>query len=290
MLSRIDIEKELGKGINILPFNSENIKENSINLSASKYAWSMSNYEFEDDYKDNDGNQIKLVKGEKCVFNINGKKHIVIPPYSTVLVETEEVLGIDGRIGGTYHSKVGIASLGIGHIGTMLGPGFCGHSLVAIHNVSKECIELKVGETFVSIVFNYLTTEMNASNQTRSGHIDKIAELGINISREDREYICADWKGSLPNIVENMEKSDKFKQFKLVLKERKFKKYRSLINLRNIVTSIILLGIIYLLYISALNLDNGLPEPVWVERYWTILSSVIIIPLISVLVEKIYNY
>ena len=34
MLSRRDIEKELGKGINIYPLVRENIKENSINLGS----------------------------------------------------------------------------------------------------------------------------------------------------------------------------------------------------------------------------------------------------------------
>ncbi|MGU9409619.1 hypothetical protein ACV31O_07975 [Clostridium perfringens] len=41
MFSGLDIDKELGKGINIYPFNENNLKENSINLNASKYAWSM---------------------------------------------------------------------------------------------------------------------------------------------------------------------------------------------------------------------------------------------------------
>ena len=43
MLSRRDIEKELGKGINIVPVIRENFKENSINLTASKNAWTMGN-------------------------------------------------------------------------------------------------------------------------------------------------------------------------------------------------------------------------------------------------------
>ena len=41
MLSRRDIEKELGKGINVFPLQKDNIKENSINLTASTYAWTL---------------------------------------------------------------------------------------------------------------------------------------------------------------------------------------------------------------------------------------------------------
>ena len=38
MLSRRDIEKELGKGINIVHIIRDNFKENSINLTASQKA------------------------------------------------------------------------------------------------------------------------------------------------------------------------------------------------------------------------------------------------------------
>lgn len=289
MLSKIDIEKELGKGISIIPFREKNLKENSINLSASEYAWCMTNYKFTKNYKDDYGNQIELVKGKKCVFDINGKKRIVIPPYATVLVETEEVLGIDSRIGGTYHSKVGIASLGIGHIGTMLGPGFCGHSLVALHNVSNEEIELKVGETFVSVVFNYLTTKINENNQTKNGHIDKIAELEIKITREEREVICEDWKGDLSKVSEKMNDDSSFKDFKNNLKKRKFSRYCGILNKRNFIVTIILIVIIYLLYKAAESLDSSMPNPIWIDRYWTILSTVVIMPLLSILLKKVYS-
>lgn len=41
MLSRKDIESELGKGINIFPLHSSNIKGNSINFTTSRNAWSL---------------------------------------------------------------------------------------------------------------------------------------------------------------------------------------------------------------------------------------------------------
>lgn len=289
MLSKIDIENELGKGICIVPFREDNLKENSINLSVSEYAWCMIDYKFTKDYKDDCGNQIELVKGEKCVFDINGKKRIVIPPYATVLVETEEVLGIDNRIGGTYHSKVGIASLGIGHIGTMLGPRFCGHSLVALHNISNEEIELKVGETFVSVVFNYLTTKINENNQTDNGHIDKIGELGIKITREEREAICEDWKSDLSKVSEKMNDDSSFKDFKKKLNRRKFSRYLGIFNKKNLIVTIILIIAMYLLFIAAKSLDRSMSNPVWQDRYWTILSTVIIVPFLSMLLRKGYS-
>ena len=50
-----------------------------------------------------------------------------------------------------------------------------------------------------------MQTKINTNNQTKSGHIEKFGELGINISREDREFICSDWKCSLENIIEKMQ-------------------------------------------------------------------------------------
>ena len=43
MLSRNNIYKELGKNINFYPFNSENIKENSVNLTIGSNSWTKGN-------------------------------------------------------------------------------------------------------------------------------------------------------------------------------------------------------------------------------------------------------
>ena len=40
MLSRNDIENEIGKSINIFPLNTRNIKENSVNLTIGQNGWS----------------------------------------------------------------------------------------------------------------------------------------------------------------------------------------------------------------------------------------------------------
>ena len=106
----------------------------------------------------------------------------------------------------------------------MLGPRFCGHSLVALHNISNEEIELKVGETFVSVVFNYLTTKINENNQTDNGHIDKIAELGIKITREERGLfqMLIFGKVTYQKVSEKMNDDSNFKDFKKKLNRNKF--------------------------------------------------------------------
>ena len=41
MLSRKDIEKEFGKELCFFPLIMENLKENSINMTISEYAWTQ---------------------------------------------------------------------------------------------------------------------------------------------------------------------------------------------------------------------------------------------------------
>lgn len=90
-------------------------------------------------------------------------QYIVLLPHTTTLIETTEVLGVTNNIGGALHSKVGLVSKGIGHIGTMLGPGYCGHLLIALHNITDDAIAIKVGSTFVSLAFDYLTTQVHGT-------------------------------------------------------------------------------------------------------------------------------
>jgi deoxycytidine triphosphate deaminase len=101
VLSNVDLEIELirGKNIRIFPLKVDNIKGSTYNLTASKYAWSISTKK-------------SLVKNNK----------IVIPPNDSALIATKEVIWVSTKIAGSYHSKVSIVSRGGGHIGTTLDP------------------------------------------------------------------------------------------------------------------------------------------------------------------------
>lgn len=135
MLSIIDIKQELGKNIYIYPIHAESIKSNSIDLHVSEFAWSLAT---------------------KKSIHSNG--YVYIAPNDTGLIYTEESIYVSNRIGGSYHSKVTLVSLGAGHIGTCLDAQYVGCSLVAIHNHSQKTIKLRVGSEFVSLHFWYLNT------------------------------------------------------------------------------------------------------------------------------------
>ncbi|MBN3407073.1 deoxycytidine deaminase [Clostridium botulinum] len=281
MLSIVDIQKELGKGINLVPFRDKNIKENSINLSASCYAWTMTNGEvlknggkwiLSNDNKEEEcaEENLKLVKGNSAVYESNGKKEIILLPFSTTLIETEEVLGVENNIGGTYHSKVGLVSQGLGHIGTMLGPNFSGHSLIAIHNVSKEVLSIEVGETFVSLVLNYLNTPIRINNATRNGHLEKLSELGVRLSAKEREFLDADWKSNTTRVREKLKEDKNFREYKDTLQRKKYENVKKYINKNNIIVSLAIIALLAAFYLLASIVDSKLDKPVWVDRFWTV--------------------
>lgn len=281
MLSRRDIEKELGKSINIFPVVPENFKENSINLSASENAWTMGAgtiYYYGDcDVRLTDGTSRcatkTFTKGSNCV--VKGKRkdaprYIVLLPHATTLIETVEVLGVAGNIGGALHSKVGLVAKGIGHIGTMLGPGYCGHLLIALHNITDKPLAIKVGSTFVSLAFDYLTTQVARTSATTSGHLDKFSELGISINEETRSYLTADWKSNIDGIRDKMVESESYKEYKKHIYANRWKELKKYVNKRNIIAIFAVFIVVAGVYILAAVLDAKLEQPIWVERFWNI--------------------
>ncbi|KFX56021.1 deoxycytidine deaminase [Clostridium botulinum] len=296
MLSIVDIQKELGKGINLVPFRDKNIKENSINLSASCYAWTMSNGNVfrngdrwilggDNNEKKCTGENFKLLKGKSAVYEINGKKEIILLPFATTLIETEEVLAVGNNIGGTYHSKVGLVSQGLGHIGTMLGPNFSGHSLIAIHNVSKEVLTIEIGETFISVAFNYLTTPIATNNATRNGHLEKLSELGVQLDTKEREVLDEDWKSSTIRVREKLKEDKNFKQYEDTLQRKKYENLKKYINKNNIIISVGIIALIAIFYLLASITDSKLDKPIWVDRFWTVGFSGIFIVVFNPLIK-----
>ena len=156
MLSIKDIYREIGRNIYICPLKTENIRDNSIDLTASKFAWTLDRKNAYDETTD----------------------LIIIPAQDPVCILTEESVFVTGRIGGTFHSRVSLVAKGLGHLGTMLDPLYCGQSLITLQNMTKQTISIKRGERIASIVFHYLKTPINEGVLPNPpSHIDKIAAL-----------------------------------------------------------------------------------------------------------------
>lgn len=193
MLSIVDLKKELGENIYIYPVHIESIKSNSIDLHVSRFAWSLST--------------------KKSIAN---NDYIVIEPNDTALIYSEESIYISNRIGGSYHSKVTLVSKGAGHIGTTLDAQYIGCSIVAIHNHSKESIELKIGNEFVTLQFWYLNTpdyENTPSHDNEPGHprmLNGLEDVNSYIEWRDRNT----WTTRKKDLFLKMTESDEYKKCK----------------------------------------------------------------------------
>ncbi len=214
-------------------------------------------------------------QGRNCIATIHEERertvnYIILPPHATTLIETSEVLGVGSNIGGALHSKVGLVAKGIGHIGTMLGPGYCGHLLISLHNITDEIIALRVGSTFISLSFDYLTTQVIRTSTTVSGHIDKFAELGIKIDEQTRDYLTADWKSNIDGIRQKMSESDAYKAYKKQIKANMWKEFKKYVNRKNLLAVLFVAFVFLLLLYAASWADCRLENPVWVERFWNV--------------------
>jgi len=287
MLSKNDFIKELGKGICIYPFNENNIKENSINLTASKYAWVM-----RDGYISHDKNITNFSKvsksgyhgfkkGDCAVKKIIGlEDQIILLPHSTTIIETLEVISVANYLGGTCHSKVGIVALGIGHIGTMIGPNFNGHLAVMLHNISDEVITLPLTETIISITFYKLERPINMPNPTISGHVEKFGGLGISLNKDEERELCKDWKYNSSSIREKMHEESTFKSFQKKNKKKFFSKIKAYINWSNLLLLLSSLILLIILYYIAKYFK-------WLDTYYQALITACIFPFVLGIVQKI---
>ena len=138
MLSYHDLGKELGKNVYIYPLKANNVKGNTIDFTASKFAFSS------------DGTSLYK----------ESQKAIVIPKHTTACIITTEAIYLSGKIGGTCHSRVGLTQKGIGHISTTLDPFYCGQLLVVLHNTTDAEVVISENERIISLMFYYLKSSI----------------------------------------------------------------------------------------------------------------------------------
>lgn len=196
MLSNREIKDELGRNIVVYPLNTPNIRASSLNLTASKYAWSLNTKE-------------SITQNDII---------IVIPKHDTALVMTEENLHVSEKISGTYHSKVGLVTKGIGHIGTLLNPMWIGNSLIALHNQTDQDIQISVGDVIVAVCF-YRVGKASTFHDTQNtpGRIAELLKNGIKLTEEEIKVLDSDLNGNVSELRKHMTSSV---DYKIIKKER----------------------------------------------------------------------
>jgi len=192
MLSIEDLYKEIGKNIYIYPLEDIRILGNSIDLTASVYAWTT------------DG---------KYIFD-EEKNAIIVPPHKTVCILTQEAVYVTSKIGGTYHSRVTLAKMGFGHIGTMLDPEYIGQSLIILHNTTDKEQIIKHKDRIVSLVFHYLHTPILVQSHNASpGHKEKLSSFN-NFEKYNQWAEGNRWAFEKRELVDRFMTSEGYKEFK----------------------------------------------------------------------------
>lgn len=280
MFSKIDIQKSLGKDIIFFPFKEENIKENSLNLTVSKWAWTLTEVDQSELKKNRNDGEKKYGEKKSCLINKDGNDSIILFPFSTTMVITNEFLAIGKSIGGTIHTRVGTAALGVGHISTMLGPSYMGRLCVPLHNPTCKPIYLPVGDSFLSIIFYRLNSSIKESNHTSKAHIDKFSTWRIILNEQEREEICLENIKDMETCVEEMNNCESFLQYKKKhsLKNRIWDIVKDWFSARNIIIFVLLFVAIILLIMLL-----QYPESTSTKR----IEDVIIVFIVSLLLRLI---
>lgn len=194
-LGRFDILNELGKNIIIYPLDRIIIKDFSIDLSASRFAWSLTTKK-------------SLVTNNK----------IIIPPQDTAIIFTNESIYVSEKLCGTYHSKVSLVSKGISHISTTLDPYFIGISKLSITNCSNNNIVIDVGSPIVSIMFYYLKTSSKNSDHYTSKEFITCLSTYPNYSDFNKWIETNNWIFNRQELYNKMTTSEKYRSLKNDLK------------------------------------------------------------------------
>ena len=182
MLSNVNLNHILGRHVGIYPFDANHIEGASIDLTASRYAWSL---------KD----KTSLIVGDE----------IVIKPKDTAIIFTNEALSLDKNYAGICLNRMSFSIGGINHSSSPLKPGYTGRLSVAIYNSSESDFKITVGEPILVIMLFKLRKHTNATVGNGYGsRLDILASLGIQIDEhirrevvayDDREYLLRSMKG-----------------------------------------------------------------------------------------------
>jgi deoxycytidine triphosphate deaminase len=148
VLSEWDIINELGRGIFIYPFS---LRGCCLCLTASEYAYTF------------DIAQPTQEPQHLLFTDQDNNKFIKIPSRKTAIIWTEESVFMGNYLCGSLHSTVKLVSQGLGHIGTRVNPNYGGVMAIALHNLSDNEIQIKVGDTIAYLRIHRLSSKSSFS-------------------------------------------------------------------------------------------------------------------------------
>jgi len=166
MLSYEDTVKSLGKHLIIHPLNTSKLRGASVDLTASKWAWSLKN------------------KESVVSSGVNGT-YITIKPNDCIVVLTYETVAIDNTLMGKLYSKSFFVAKGLSPISGLVDPGFIGKIILTLHNQSEQAVVIHCeNDSITQISFDLLMTKTTKVYKERTSHLSLLHNQGIFVPEE----------------------------------------------------------------------------------------------------------
>jgi hypothetical protein len=117
-------------------------------------------------------------------------------------------------------------------------------------------------------------------NTNISGHVDKLSELNIYIDSTTREYLTEEWKQDIKQVSKKMKESEEYKRYLTNRREYEMDEYKRYLTPKNFGIGFALAVCILLFGFAAYYADVKCNTTVWEDRFWTIIITSIIVPLL----------
>ncbi|USK58116.1 dCTP deaminase domain-containing protein [Peribacillus asahii] len=185
MLSDFDIQKLISKNeIVITNYDKKNLTPLGYNLTPTEFILSVKNQ--------------LLVQ----IHNEELEKYCYIEPNDTVLIMTRESVAVSKNLAGTFHAKVGIVSLGFGHISTTLDPLWRGPLLISLNNPTNKRLKFTLAKikkvqgknpddidytylhkSFVTLMFHKLISPAIVGHDNQPARFDQLKTI---VEKQDK--------------------------------------------------------------------------------------------------------
>lgn len=213
-LSERDFASELGRNLLVYPFRNEGVDSSSYSLTASGYAWKLSDKE---SAMNNDA--------------------IVIPAKESVLVVTNETVSLQKYLCGLCCCGVSLATKGAIVNTTPIKCGWIGKLIITIHNPTDNQIKIDSGDKIAVLLVDRLrSSTKKAPQNTNHKTTELLAFQGFSLTDEAIRYINDDNYSDVQNLRDALKGEKSYQEF------RKKRRYKNLGYAIAVAVAIVALG------------------------------------------------
>ncbi len=196
--SERDFASELGRNLLIYPFQSNLIDSSSCDLTASHYAW-------------------KLSDKQSAVEN----GIIKIPAKESVLIVTSETISLQKNLCGLCCSGVSLAAKGIIINTTPIKCGWIGKLLFTVYNPTNDAVTISVGGKIAVLLVEQLSSSTKKAPQnTNCKTTELLRRQGIQLTEEDAGWINDANYSDVQNLREVLKKETTYREFRTKRKHK----------------------------------------------------------------------